>query len=672
MKGTASLIAAGIALASAPAALAQRSAEPVVPKAFGWLDFGGAFYANGQSNSQQRTTGASKTDEQHTFLKEGVQIRTSGFAYHPNLLEWRLFTDIGASQESYSQTGQTQNTTGTLTSYDLSGILLREKFLSADFAASRSDDLRDRDFGQSIRATQDRYAGGLNTKGKFPASLKVEHSTRTQLGDTQSLDAATDKVKFGISDRRNSNWLTDLTFEREDTQMTSTFQSGNGESFTDQFPVMRDEMIITNAYRFGPEPDKHSLNGRVRYLDRTGSYIDKVMSVEETLDLRHSKTFSTFYSAGYLTEQTLDQTEDRIEASTGLSKKFYESLTASLKANYRDSKYSDGFDKYTQLEGSLDYQKKTAIGLFNSSLQASRQTEDQSQTGGLFNVRNESVTLTDWNYTQLPRANIVRDSIRVTDANDVFTYVEGVDYILQLNGAFTRIARSGNLVPRPTAIDSGQLLHVSYTVQVADASTVATDRLDWFNRLAIKNTPIDVYFRYRSRKDTLTGGEDPNNLEDETTTLFGTEFYKYGLRLTAEHEQADRLLSPPTTIDLLRAGYDRPLGRDLNLHVGAHYRKTQYMQAAEFGLQPGQETLDELGANAQLTARLSRNVLVRLLTEYAEYTGRENHTLFRNSAELEWRQGKLAFTLKARHETFTQEQSSGQAAAITFNLKREF
>ena len=672
MKGMAPWLAVGFALAAAPAAPAQRSGEPIAPKAFGWLDFGGALYVNGQWDSQQRTMGASKTDEQQTLLREGVQIHTRGFAYHPNLLDWRLFADVGATQESVSNTGQTQNTKGTLTSYDLSGILLREKFLSADFGASRSDDLRDRDFGQSIKDTRDRYVGRLSSKGKFPASLKVEHSTRTQLGDTQSLDATTDKVKFGISDRRNSNWLTDLTFEREDTQTMSTFQSGNGESFTDQIPILRDELNITNTYRFGPDPDKHSLSGRVHYLDRTGSYIDKIMSVDETLDLRHSKTFSTFYSASYLTEQTLGQTQDSITAGAGLTKKFYESLTAGLEGNYRDTKYSDGFDKYTRIGGSLDYRKKTPIGLFTSTLQASRENEDQGQASGLFNVRNELVTLTDFNFSQLQRANIVPGSIRVTDANDIFTYVEGLDYILQPNGAFTRIARSGNLVPRPTAIDSLQPLHISYTVQVAEASTVATDRLDWHNRLAIKNLPLDVYFRYRSRKDTLTGGEDPNNLEDEKITTVGAEFYKYGLRLAAEHEQADGLLSPPSTTDQLRAGYDRPLGRDLNLHVDAHYRKTQYKNAEQFGLAPGQETLDDLGANAQLTARLSRNVLVRLLTEYAAYTGRENHSLFRNSAELEWRQGKLTFTLKARHETFTQEEQTGQASAITFNLKREF
>jgi hypothetical protein len=32
----------------------------------------------------------------------------------------------------------------------------------------------------------------------------------------------------------------------------------------------------------------------------------------------------------------------------------------------------------------------------------------------------------------------------------------------------------------------------------------------------------------------------------------------------------------------------------------------------------------------------------------------------------------LSFILKARHETFTQEQSSGQESGVTFNLKREF
>jgi len=574
VKGITSLIAVGFALAAAQAAMAQRSAEPIAPKPFGWLDFGGALYANGQWDSRQRTTGANKTDEQQTLLKEGVQIHSRGFAYHPNLLDWRLFADVAATQESYSDTGRTENTRGTLTSYDLSGILLKEKFLSANLAASRSDDLRDRDFGQSVRDTRDRYAGGLSSKGNFPASLLVEHFTKTQQGDYRSTDGTTDKTRFNISDRRNVNWLTDLAFEHEDTQETSTYRStGGGAPFTDQLPVKRDELNITNVYRFGPGPDRHSLSGRVRYLDRTGSYIDKSLAAEETLDLRHSKTFSTFYSGSYYTDQTPGQTEDSIGAAAGLSKKFYDSLTAGLQGNYRDTKYSDGFDKYSRIGGSLDYQKKTPIGLFYSSLQAGRESEDQAHTGGLFNVRNESVTLTGVTPMQLLRANIVPDSIHVTDDNDVITYIKrdvgdpDGDYILQRNGAFMQIVRKADT----TDIRSGQTVHVSYTVQVAKQSTVATDRLDWFSRLSIKNTPIDVYFRYRTRKDTLTGGQDPNNLEDEKTTIFGAEYYKYGLRLTAEHEQDDRILSPPSTINLLRASYDRPLSRDLNLHIVDSY-----------------------------------------------------------------------------------------------------
>ena len=678
MKGAAPWIAVGLALAAAPAALAQRSAEPIAPKPFGWLDFGGALYADGRWDSQQRTTGANKTDQQQSILKEGFQIHTRGFAYHPNLLDWRLFTDIAATQESLTNTGQTENTKGTLTSYDLSGILLREKFVSGEFGASRSDDLNSGSFSGSIKDTRDRYMAGLSSKGNFPASLNAEHSTRTQQGNFRNTDATTDKTRFRVSDRRNINWLTELMFEREDTQELSTYQSGDGSSpSTDQLVDKRDELNITNAYRFGSDPDKHSLNGRIRYLNRTGSYMDKILSAEETLDLHHSKTFSTFYNVNYLTEQTPGQTQDSIAGSAGLTKKFYDSLVASLQANYRDTKYSDGFDKYSRIGGALDYQKKTAIGYFTSSLQVSRENEDQAQSSGFFNVRNESVTLTGLNFSQLQRANVVIGSIRVTDANDFITYNDNGttdDYILQSNGAFMQIARK---VPpdsgRPdTRIADGQTVHVSYTVQVAKQSTVATDRVDWLNRLAIKNTPLSVYFRYKARKDTLTGGQDPNNLEDEKDTIFGAEFYKYGLRVTAEHEQDDRILSPPSTTNLLRAGFDKPLTRDLNLHLDAHYRKTQYLQAAQYGLLPGQETLDDTGASAQLTARLSRNLLVRLLSEYSNYVGRENHSLFRNSVELEWRQGKLSFIMKARHETFTQEQSSGQESAVTFNLKREF
>ena len=666
MKGIFFLVAVCLCLASMSAA---KAPEPVRPEPFGWLDLGGEFYAKGQWDSDQREVGSAKTDEQQRILREGVQIHTRGFAYHPNLLDWRMFADIGATQESYVRSGEEANTTGTLTAYDLSGIFFREKFISADFGASRSDDLRDRDFGRSIRAIRDRYAGGVSTKGKFPASLWAEHSTRTEQGDTRSTDATTDKARFKISDRRNVNWLTDLTFEHEDTQETSTFQSATGGApFTEQFPVMRDELIITNVYKFGSGKEKHLLSGRIRWLDRTGSYVDNLMSAEQSLYLNHSKTFSTFYSASYFTRETVGQAQDTIAASAGLTKKFFESLVVGLQGNTRDTQYSDGYGKYNRIAASADYTKKTLIGQFTSSLQISRENDDRGSDSGLFNVRNESVTLTDLTPRQLQRPNIVPGSIAVTDANDAVPYFEGLDYDLQSNGAFTQIVRK---LPG-TSITSGQTVHVSYAVQVSRESAIATDRVDWLNRLALEKVPVDVYGRYRSRLDTLADGQDPNNLEDEKTIMVGAEWRNAGLRVAVEHERSDRILSPPSVVSLVRASYDRPLSRTVKLHLDAHYRKTQYANAEQFGLGPDQDSLDDIGANAQLTARLSRNVLVRVLTEYSEYTGRENHSLFRNGAELEWRQGKLTFTLKARHEMFTQEQTTGQGSTVTFNFKREF
>ena len=81
--------------------------------------------------------------------------------------------------------------------------------------------------------------------------------------------------------------------------------------------------------------------------------------------------------------------------------------------------------------------KKTPIGLFTSSLGVSRESDDRGSDNGLLSIRNESVTLTYVLAKELVRANIVPDSIEVTDTNDVAPYFEGLDYELQSNGAFT-------------------------------------------------------------------------------------------------------------------------------------------------------------------------------------------------------------------------------------------
>jgi len=657
-----------VAWLAAPLEAQDRQKAPL--QLFRLLDSGGHLYLRGraQNENQSQSSTGQTTRQTDRSIEEGLDLHGSGYAYHPNLLDWEAGVRLGAAQEWLTLDSRQMKSNDRLLGYNLTGTFLKEKPVSFRAFASQDQNLRQRDFARSAVVSDQRQGMEIWSKGPVPLTLLAEQIRSTETSEIRDIDKQTRHLRFSATDQRSPDWMTQLVLDHQDTAETSTFfPSGAGTGTTEDFPDQADEAELTNRWRWGPGEDKHSLTGRIRALDRRGFFPNRVLSAEEQLVLIHSKTFSTYYRALGDINNTDQDKERTINGEAGFKQKVYDSLDITGRVVGNDHRNNDEMDQ--TLGGFLDlaYRKETAIGRYNSSLLLGREYQKQSSGTGQQMIRDEAVVLNALDYTRLAKPGVIAGSILVTDQTHTITYLENVDYLLRTTGAFTEIARKAG-----GDITDGQKVLVTYTVQAARRATFTTDHFGWNNRLKLKDVPLSLYVNYRLRDQNLRSGEDPNTLDHERNLLGGIEWDYKRFTVTLEREKHDTLLYAPSVADRARAGYAWSLEPTVELSVGAQAEKLRYSKAAEFGLLPGQDFLDTVGGYLSLTAKPRPDTLLRFNSDILKTKGREDRVLFRNMLRLEWTYGKIEFSIEARHDTFVQENSRGSSDSIMFNFKRSF
>ncbi|HOD83062.1 MAG: hypothetical protein BWX88_03100 [Planctomycetes bacterium ADurb.Bin126] len=644
----------------------SRVAAQVPIRSFYINRVGGEFFLDGHAKRQNQDSQGFETRERELYLREGVELKTSGYAYHPNFCDWHANFRLGAMQERLTIDQQDFATDGVLLGYNLSGLFLKEKTFAFRPFASFDQSQQDRDFAQSVETQEARHGMEVMYKTPIFASLLGEQVDHSDSGGLRETDRKSNHLRFELSDNRDRDWLTKFSYDFMDTDETSEFMGAGGGSTQVDLPDTSHELTLNNIWKFGPKTRQNNLSGRIRFLDRKGFLNNQVFSFDQSLDLAHTKTFSTFYRVLY-DQDTFDDDEDRLaQGEVGFRKRFYKSLDVTGRLLAARQEFTGG--SQDSLGGSLDldYRKKTDIGLYTCNLGFGLERTKLQNGGGNRFIRGETISLPGITFVRLAEPNVI-GALTVSNLARTIVYVEGVDFLTQRIGAFTEIAR----IPTGDILD-GQAVLVDYAVTTTGQAEYETGLFNWRQKLRLKDIPVSFYTDLRLQRETLRSGMDPGNLENQTDILVGSEVDWKGLTVSVEHEEMDLELSPPWTADRLRANYRTQLHRDLDLSVGAHAGRTNYQNVEEFKLGPNQDRLTMLGYNAALTAKLHRNLLVRLRSDLTDSSGRQNSMLWRNGFVLEWRYGKLDFTLEYRHDMFEQEQTTGDADSVYVTVRRRF
>ena len=620
----------GLVLAYAGMTMAQTS-EPIQPVSL--TDIGGElFFRSHYRTEDEDRAGGGTTRERDLLFEEGIDLRTQGYFYHPNLIDWDADLRLGFEQQKTDIDRDRQRSNGTLLGYDLSALLLKQKKVSGRVFASQSQDFISRDFARNTELDSMRQGAEMLVRGDYPMSFSFEHLNIQETSDVRDDDQETFLGRFNIQTQKNPDFFTDLTYEHESTSETSTFFSPTGgPGIPNDLPTERDEVNISNLWRFGDGPRKHRLSGRFRAMSRRGFFKNDIVSFNQLLELNHSDTLTSFYRLGVDLDKTETQNDRFLDGEVGVTKRFYDSLEITARALASDRRFDNGSE--TSFGGLFNarYRKKTPVGLFTSNLSLGRRWQSQDSSGGQRLIRDESATLSDFNFVKLDQPNPVPGSIVVTDDRNTVQFVEGVDYLLRRTGSRVEIARLiGGSIP------DGSNVLVDYQTLIARNADFTTDTLNWNNRLQLKPLPVALYTRTRYFNEQLQSGEDPGNLDKRLVSLFGAELDYRGLTLTGEYEMRNEELFPDSTTSRFRARYRRNIAGQTDFSAGAQYEFISFTNTESFGFEPDENTLKTMGAFANVTSRIHRTTLIRLGTDYLETSGRENDMLLRFTAGLEW------------------------------------
>lgn len=669
----AALVLAMVASSAPAQGRSSRRKKKIPIKPWAMQDLGGELYVRSRIIRDKQAGGNTKTTQSEMTFEEGLNLDGKGYVYHPNLLTWDMGFKVGSRQERIKVNRTQSSGDALLLGYDVRALIFGEKPLSFRLFSKQRQDQRDSGFSQSSEIRESRFGAETLVKGDFPASFLAELITVDEHNDQRQVDRESTHMRFKIRDARDRDWETSLIYDHLEKDETSLFVPLTGGTTSRQdIPDTRDEVTLSNRWRFGPGKDKHSLDGRLRALERTGAFDNQILSAEQELELIHDKTFRTNYSGTYDLDETEDRRDRTITGEVGLTKDIYKSLVLRGRGTFNSRDFIDGSDRAYGGAFGMDYRKRTPIGRYECGVKLGREYRRQESAGGQQFFRDERVTLKVLTFSALKNVNVDLGTVVVTNSNggappDTITYVEGLDYELRTTGATAEIARMVG-----SKIKDGDVVLVDYSARIAENAEFTTDRAEWSNRIRLKGLPVSVYTDMRLHNQNLTSGQDPGNLDRQTSARVGAELKHQGLRVSVEHEIRDRELSPPTVSTRARASLRTDITRDVRVSISGHALRLDYKNAEEFGLDSNSDFSEVIGAGAGMTAKLGRKTLIRLRTEATRDRGRNERTLFKNEAALEWKYGQVDLSIKARYNWLEQNQTQRDSASVMFTITRKF
>ena len=659
-------VAAALALSALPAR-AQEAPAPLVKAYYVDADV----FLTGQMVWERQKTPDTSFRERWSLFEEGASLHSKGCVVDPNVFEWRMDLVLGAGQEDFSShnTGE-GGRNAVLGGYDIEGVFCKDKPVSVRAFVEDNTTNRDRDFARSIRYREARQGAEATTKGDFPVGLLVEWIQQKETSDLRDTASRTSHYRGAVTDARNPDWLTELSFDHRDRHETAEYTPlATGQEMTQHLPDRTDEAILSNQWRFGPGDDKSSLIGRLRFLDRDGVFDEQIVSAEERLELVHDSTLRSFYQGSWERNKTDFDTQTTTFAEAGLTKRFFDNLTMTFRLNDVDQQYDTGSENILRGAMRVDYFRHTAIGLYSTSLDLGLERRQEANPIGLRLIQREVVNLPA-NYAWVPLSHPnVLGFLTVEDSLTLVGYAEGIQYEVRTTGAYTEIRR---LPLSPDPIPADRAVFVTYSARVGRDAVVRRGEVLWTNRLQLEKLPLAFYVNAGRREETLVSGDNPGDLDSQRSFLAGVEFSHEGFLVAFEHEVRGQQLTPDWRANRLRAGYTAALARHVDFSVMGLAERMTYIDGRDFNLGPGQDHLNTLGGTVTLSSRLNNHTTVRFSTDAQRTEGRETLTLIRNALAVCWEYDKLDFSLEARYDWLDQDFTTGDSVGLMFTLRRRF
>lgn len=470
---------------------------------------------------------------------------TLGFTFHGDIVDPRLVDfsgnfEFGLNQiDSFERVGaidRTSGDSGFLSAFDLNVDVLREKPISANAYARRSDNRVARRFLPSLRErvtetgfTVQALTGPVTTRFGLSWSDTQRDGNR-RIEDDESL--TTTRLFVDSTWRIAENHT--LRFGYDHERQDNTFQGSNFD-----FGVIRDEWRVEHDLRFGDD-DQHVWSSFVRINQETGALGRDEVVANSRLGWQWSDALRTSVRYGFFRFDQADQSVDLHKVDLVGAYQPDESWRFTLDGFYlREDVENDLATDQYGAQFNAAFHQLDDWGALNVNLAVAWDRQRATGNVGRRTVRDEAIVLDDVRPVFLRQQNAILASIIVHDLSRQRIFVAGVDY---------RVIPTANrilIVRIPTGrIALGDVVYVDYLYDIPTGAQIDTFRADF-----LVEHPLDwgltPYYNFEGRfQDADFSAGSPFRRDNQDRHRMGFRYQKVRFDAAAEYEIFDDTVEP--------------------------------------------------------------------------------------------------------------------------------
>jgi hypothetical protein len=462
-----------------------------------------------ENEIEKRSAQGVETESESNTFFEGIHLKSTGWVYHPALLEYELSLSPEWEQWYRTSSGAKTESRDFLQGYFTEVRILQYKPYSFNMFAGRSTMTISSNFTSRSKRNTDTYGSIFTLKFPvLPTIFSYSHLKSDQTGFF-AFNEETDSMGLQLNYYRNLG-ISKVDASFKDTETTTR---GNVVGNTEK------KVNFNNEYRF---TRNRMLRSDIRYRTADGDSAGfEKYSVRENFVWDHRRNLRTSYKLGYSDQAFESSRTESKNLGFNLQHILYENLTTNF--NMRGSKiqFDDGREDEYGSSLHFNYVRKIPWGSLNVNMGHSYLINEIDRTEKNNQIFEEPVTFAPGKVTLLENQNIIIDSIIVkSEASHVplEEYEPGVDYEVTEMGSYVRISRivTGQIAPDQTVIvDYEYLANPTY-----DFSTFT--RNYGFNLYLLK--VWNVFYSLHLKEERFIKGIRPDELVNDTIHTAGTDF----------------------------------------------------------------------------------------------------------------------------------------------------
>ncbi len=356
-------------------------------------------------------------DTNRKLLQAGIEINTVGSIYHPNLLTFRVYLNLVGLNSKRRFFADESINKSLNNSYDINLAFFKKKALSLELFTLSNFSSADRAFLERYFTTVHRTGFRILSRMKyFPFRLEASKGDMVSESEVfRERDERTEKVDFRS---------TLLDSEKAKSILTLRWKDYSEAVYDVDYQSL--EALTNFLYSYGSK-QRNRLSSLLTFHRLSGDFDIRRLQFN-TNALQYLKR-GLYLNGNYIFnwDNSFSRGFTRHRLTGSVSHELYQSLTTSVLAGGRLEDSSFQRIRGFQYQVSANYRKKIPTGRIQFQFMNRQENVRFESRNGLI----QTSEVYDFSLSDtiiLTRPGIDRNSIRVTDTDFSFVYLEGVDY----------------------------------------------------------------------------------------------------------------------------------------------------------------------------------------------------------------------------------------------------